>query len=144
MVKARYKPPHKPPSRIRYEQAHPTVTVRVSKELHDKLKEYTETEGKSYADILKVALGVQKKSTDKAHDRGYKAGYAKGTAERQQKAYDQGYVNGLTEGRIVSFGHCSGCHKPLDWNLSNEKDVELLTKAVDQAHFHHVGCPDLS
>ena len=144
MVKARYKPPHKPPSRIRYEQAHPTVTVRVSKELHDEMKEYTETEGKSYADILKVALGAQKASSDKAHNRDYKEGYAKGVAERQQKAYDEGYKAGTKKERIVSLGHCTSCREPLIWNLNNAKNIEQLSQIVDKARWQHTDCQDLS
>ena len=144
MWKAKSKPPHKPPSQIRYEQAHPTVSARVNRELYDKLKEYMKAEDMSFADILKVALGAQKKSSDKAHDRGYKEGYAKGVAERQQETHDEGYKAGLNEGRTVSLGHCSGCHKPFDWNLSNVEEVETLSRIVDKAHYHHSSCPDLS
>ena len=121
MLKAR----HKPPSRIRYEQTHPTVSTRVDKELYDKLKEIKDTEGKSFADILKEALGIQKRSTQGAYDRGYKAGCA----------------NGLTEGREFSLGNCSRCGKALDWDLNRETDVELLTKAVNKARYIHSECP---
>jgi len=33
---------HKPPSRIKYEQSHPTVSVRVDRKLYDELKELQE------------------------------------------------------------------------------------------------------
>jgi len=112
---------HKPPSRIRYEQTHPTVSIRVNKELYEKLKEVKEMGNQSFADILKVALGVQKRSTKGAYDRGYKTG--------------------LEEGRVVSLGNCSNCGKVLHWNLSREKDVELLTKAINQARYIHSECP---
>ena len=40
MVKDR----HKPPSRIRYEQNNPTISFRVSRKVHDKLRELVRAE----------------------------------------------------------------------------------------------------
>ncbi len=50
----------KPPSRVRYEESHPTVSCRVPWEVYDRLYEVMEEEGKSFADILKIGLKVQK------------------------------------------------------------------------------------
>jgi len=46
------------PSRIRCEQSHPTMSWRVSKELHDRLQVVKEAEGKSATDLLKVNIGL--------------------------------------------------------------------------------------
>ena len=43
-----------PPSRIKYENNHPTVSCRVSKEIYDRLTESKKLDGKSFADILKI------------------------------------------------------------------------------------------
>jgi hypothetical protein len=59
MVKAMVKGKHKPPSRVRYEGEHPTVTCRVSLELKAKLDEAREKYELSFADILKIGLRVQ-------------------------------------------------------------------------------------
>ena len=115
---------HKPPSRIRYEQTHPVISIRVNKELYQKLKEVKEMGNKSFADILKEALGIQKRSTRGAYKRGYKAGYADGLKNPK-----------------FSLGNCSKCGKALYWDLSRENDVKLLTKAIHQAHYIHLITP---
>jgi len=120
MVKAR----HKPPSRIRYEQAHPVIAIRVNAELYHKLKELKEMGDKSFADLLKEALGIQKKTVGRAYSRGHERGHAEGLAEKQ----------------VISLGRCSRCKKPLHWDLSRKEDVELLTKAINQAHCIHPEC----
>lgn len=51
---------HKPPSRIRYEQSHPTISFRVSRETYDKLKEHLTRRRVSFADFVKESLGTQK------------------------------------------------------------------------------------
>jgi len=64
---------HKPPSKIRYDESHPTVSVRVTRELYDQLKELREESGKSLGDILREALKLQAPSVKKAYQRGYEA-----------------------------------------------------------------------
>jgi predicted DNA-binding protein len=61
---------YKSPGRARYEQSHPVISARVSKELYDKLKEIKGETGKSFADILKEGLeglGIQEAKTEKAY-----------------------------------------------------------------------------
>ena len=77
---------HKPPSRIRYEQTHPVIAIRVNAELYHKLKELKEMGDKSFADILKEALGIQKKSAGRAYSRGHERSHAEGLAEGQKLA----------------------------------------------------------
>ena len=62
---------HKPPSKIKYDQAHPTVSIRVTKELYDNLNYLREYGGKSLGDILREAVGKQKETTDVAYQTGY-------------------------------------------------------------------------
>lgn len=72
---------HYPPSRLRYDQSHPTISVRVDRELFDRLQDLKGHSGKSIGDILREALGVQAPATKKAYDRGYK----KGTADAERR-----------------------------------------------------------
>ena len=46
-----------PPSRQRYQQAHPTVSLRVDLDLCAQLKGLKEQAGLSVADVLKIGLG---------------------------------------------------------------------------------------
>lgn len=45
-----------PPSRAKYEASHPTVSVRVSRDLYDELKAVAATSGLSMADLLPFVL----------------------------------------------------------------------------------------
>ena len=61
---------HQPPSRIKYDKAHPTISVRVNQELYQKLKEMKDTSGKTVGDILREAVKVQARSTKQAFTAG--------------------------------------------------------------------------
>jgi len=62
---------HQPPSKIKYNQSHPTVSIRVSQELYDELKDLREKSGKSLGDILREAVGQQASTVHKAFERGF-------------------------------------------------------------------------
>ena len=47
------------PSRKRYEASHPVISVRVTKQIYDRLQEARQN-GQSYGDVLRVGLGIQK------------------------------------------------------------------------------------
>ncbi len=74
---------HYPPSRLRYEQAHPTISLRVSRDLYDRLKALKERSGKSVAAVLREAVGVQASSAGNASNRGYRRGWTE--AERRYR-----------------------------------------------------------
>jgi len=72
----------KTPSRIKYERDHPTVSLRVTKELKDRLQAVKEAEGSSITDVLKVGAGLsevkvrkEKEVRAQAYDEGYNEGY---------------------------------------------------------------------
>lgn len=74
----------KPPSRVRYEETHPTVSCRVTREIYDRLQDIKQRNKKSFADILKVGLGILKldsEKEDKAYRRGFDKGYRKAELE---------------------------------------------------------------
>ena len=64
---------HYPPSRARYDQSHPTKSIRVNRELYDELKELQESTGKTLGDILREAAGKQKLSAKGSYQLGYNA-----------------------------------------------------------------------
>ena len=67
---------HIPPSRQRYEQSHPVIAIRVDKALYDELKAIKESDGKSFGDILRLGLKIQKAAATKSYQKGYSKGYA--------------------------------------------------------------------
>ena len=60
-----------PPSRIKYEQANPAVTVRLPRELRDQLAELKDKHGLTLGDVLRIGLERAKPDLDGAYRRGY-------------------------------------------------------------------------
>lgn len=90
---------HQPPAKIKYNQTHPTVSIRVSRDLYDRLKELRLKSGKTLGDILREALGKQAPTVKQAFDRGYKV-----ASEKFKVIYS-----------------CSKCGKPLEVTTPDEK-----------------------
>lgn len=65
-----------PPSKIKYEQGHSTVSCRVSRDFYDRLLK-AKAEGNSFSDILKLGLGeleVRIKKLEEARKQGWDEG----------------------------------------------------------------------
>ncbi len=62
---------HQPPAKIKYDKTHPIISIRVDQDLKKMLDDIKKVSGKSVGDILREAVGVQKKSTKKAYDLGF-------------------------------------------------------------------------
>lgn len=74
MVKGR----QKSPSRQRYEDDHPVIAIRVTRELYLQLDEARRERGMSWADLLKLGVKTSlnvKRAIRKAYERGYEDGY---------------------------------------------------------------------
>ena len=116
----------KAPSRARYEQAHPTVSCRIQKEVYDRLQAIKSVEGKSFADVLKIGLGilaVQAKEEGvrkRAHAEGYKKGYAE--AERLYKV----------------IYRCCVCRRMITVTSINEK--EAINQYMQEHGWGHEEC----
>ena len=109
-----------PPSRKRYQESHPVVAIRVSRELYDELQAIKKKGDRSFADILKEGLGIEKATTE----RGYQVGYAKGYAEAKE--------------RFCILFPCSVCHKPIE--LISEKAQQVAREAMINAQWGHGDC----
>jgi len=115
------------PSRIRYEQNHPTVSFRVSKELYDRLEIVKEAEGKSITDVLRVGVGLfevknrkEKEVRDQAYDEGYEKGY-----EEAEELY-----------KVTC--PCKICHKMITVTDKNVK--EAIRRYMLQHGWVHTSC----
>ena len=73
-----------PPSRERYQQAHPTVSLRVDLALYARLKELKGKANLSVADVLKIGLGRCGPLVDEA----FRNGFMGGLAEAYQNVCD--------------------------------------------------------
>lgn len=69
--RGRPKKRHKPPSRIKYEQTHPVIGIRVDSALYERLKELKQRSNISFASLVKQALDVLEASVGEAYERGY-------------------------------------------------------------------------
>ena len=65
-----------PPSRERYQQSHPTVSLRVDLDLYTRLKGLKEQAGLSVADILKVGMERCEPLVGEAFRNGFMGGLA--------------------------------------------------------------------
>jgi len=79
---------HVSPSRIRYEKAHPTISVRLTETLKGQLDLIKNRINLGYSDIIMKALRDQLK--DEWFDEGFNSGRSEGRKE--------GYIDGLTKG----------------------------------------------
>ncbi len=98
----------KPPSRIKYEGNHPTVSFRVTLEEYAKLQAMRKKTGLSLGETARRVLGLRKKEIDEAFDRGLRAGYGRFDVP------------------------CKACRKPMKFDLKSEKEAEAAA-AVRQA-----------
>ena len=70
-----------PPSRLRYEATHPTVTARLDQALYDELKRLKDSSGLSVAEVLKIGLEKAQPITKDSYRIGFDVGMKKGRKE---------------------------------------------------------------
>ena len=86
--KARARSPAKrkvPPSRLRYEEANPIVSVRVSKELYAELKALRESSGLSLGDILRIGLKKTQPDLEAVREESFVEGYGIGYSAAKEE-----------------------------------------------------------
>jgi hypothetical protein len=94
------RPDHKPPARLRYEESHPTMSCRLSKDEYDLLKQrLDDLGGVSFAEFVKDSLGLLQLKIP-------------GTSEIKEKARMAGYDQGKGEHQIWYF--CAVCGKRIE------------------------------
>ncbi len=120
------------PSRVRYEQAHPTISVRVGRDLYDRLDEIRTREGKSFGDILREAVGVQERDTSNA--------YSRGVREGRKKGEEDGHTRGRAEGEAAAkqkYLVTYRCHRCGGWTeLSSDEEREAVRQCMEGTWVH--------
>jgi hypothetical protein len=124
-VKNKAKAAHKPPARVRYEQSHPTVSCRLSKDEYELLKQrLDDLGGVSFADFVKDSLGLlQLKIPD--------------TKEIKEKARRAGYDQGKSDHQIWYF--CAVCGKRVDVEPNNDSHSAII-RLMRQEGWGHKSC----
>ncbi len=112
---------HKPPARIRYEQSHPTISFRVSKDVNDLLKQRLADLGVSAADFIKESLGLI--HTD--------------IGEVKQAAWDEGYSQGAEDYEIWYF--CNICGEQMSVSPNSESHKAMIGLMSDHG-WGHASC----
>ena len=117
----------KAPSRARYEQKHPTVSCRVPMEVYHRLQTAKKADGRSFADILKVGLGILEAQ-------------AKEEAEVVKKAHTQGYAKDYAEAeRLYKVTYpCNVCGKILTVTSADEK--QAIKEYMPRFSWGHTTC----
>ena len=102
---------HKPPARVRYEESHPTVSCRLSKDEYDLLKQrLDDLGGVSFANFVKDSLGILQikiPETKEIKEKSRRAGYEQG-----RKDYQIWYYCDICKKRI-DVTPDSECHKAM-------------------------------
>ena len=100
----------KPPSREKYEQAHPVFSARVPRKIYDRIQEVKKKEHLSNTDILMLALDpIEIK--------------LRAEEEVRQSAYDEGWEKGISEAveLYMVIYPCSVCRKGIEVTTDEEK-----------------------
>jgi hypothetical protein len=117
----------KAPSRVRYEQGHPTVSCRLPRDVYDKLRSVIDAEGKSFADVLKTGLGileVRVKDEEEIRKKGHAEGYSEGY-EEAERLYEITYP-------------CKVCGKTI--TVTSESEKEAINRYMQEHGWGHTEC----
>ncbi len=121
MVKAS----RKPPARTRYEESHPTVSCRLSRDTYTLLKQRLEDlGGVSFADFVKDALGLLELKIPNIE-------------EIKEKAYDEGYDQATEDYQIWYF--CSICGERMVMS-PNDDDHKAMIGYMREHGWAHKSC----
>jgi len=103
---------HKPPARIRYEQSHPTVSCRLSRDEYALLKQRLEDLGGiSFADFVKDSLGLLQLKMP-------------ATEEIRYREWEEGYNDGVEEYQI--WYYCAVCGKRMDMEPNTDAHKAMI------------------
>jgi len=113
---------HKPPARIRYEQSHPTVSFRVSKDIYDLLKQRLEDLGGiSFADFVKESLGLQQAKVSDIE-------------KIKETAWNKGHDQAIEDYQIWYF--CAVCGKRIDMPPNSDSHKAMIAYMKEHGWAH--------
>ena len=115
------------PSRVKYEQSHPTFSFRTYKELDERVQAVKKTEGISNTNIVEIAVGLLDVKVRKE-------------AEVRAQAYDEGYDEGYrdAEGLYKVTYPCKICKKTIE--VMRVKEKEAIKRYMREHGWAHAEC----
>jgi hypothetical protein len=113
---------HKPPSRVRYEKGHPTMSCRLDKDTRALLKQRLEDlGGLSFADFVKDSLGLlQLKMPD--------------VGEIKETAWGEGYDQAMNDYQI--WYYCAVCGKRIDVDPNSDSHKAIIGYMKERGWAH--------
>jgi len=117
MVNVRVKGRVRPPPRIRYEQTHPVIAIRVDNETAERLRALAKESGKSLATLFKENLDLQE--------------------EHHNEVWLKGRDEGRKEHQI--WYYCAVCSKRIDV-IPNSDSHKAIIKYMKEHSWGHGAC----
>ena len=114
---------HKPPSRIRYEQSHPTISCRLDKQTYDLLQKRLDDADLSFAQFVKSQLGILELEWPDLE-------------EIDRKAYQEGLAEATNKYRIQI--KCQRCGEPI--TVMPHSQMHETIKDHLEGLWHHTNC----
>ncbi len=137
---------HVPPSRLRYEAAHPTVAVHCDLETKARLIALRDATGFSLGELVKQALDLLERDVELAR----RNGFDKGLVEGRRAGREEGRAAGLEEGSKAGFAEavrryrltypCKSCGKLLVVRVGSDEAADARQALID-AGWAHGECP---
>ena len=128
-----------PPSRLRYEASHPTITVRVSRELYDQLQTLRSQANFSYAEILKTGLDKLEPIAEEAYQRGFQDGQEEGVRTRHGDGVKKGWDWAVGMYAVAYF--CSRCGRK-HLAIASDEEKASAAELMYEAGWHDPDCEE--
>lgn len=98
---------HRPPSRAKYDAAHPTIGVHTNRATYDRLIALRERTGLPFGQLILRTLGEVELQIDVAHETGRRSGRRDGKAVGHAKGREEGHAEAVNDFQITL--PCPGC-----------------------------------
>lgn len=120
----------KSPSRRRYEQNNPTVSIRISRETKDQLDELVDDLEKTKKSWFEELIEEERGRFRAV----FKQGFTKGKDQGVEEGYEEGYREGRRAGyqEFVATVPCVNCGEPVPIN-TNERKARLF-EAIERVN----------
>ena len=114
-----------PPSRRRYEESHPGISARVSREVYDAVVALKRSQGLSFSDLILIGLGKAKPDLDAAWEKGTEWGH------------EIGYEAGQIEFEVTYW--CNACGRR-HLSITSDEEKDEAAKMMFRAGWHDLDC----
>lgn len=125
--------PSVPPSRRRYDDAHPTVATRVDRETRERLNRLAAESGETLSRLFLQGLGVLERDLTGA----FETGRARGREEGQREGRKAGFTEAVATYRIKY--PCAVCGKLIQLRV-DRANAKAAAEALTSSGWGHATC----